>query len=228
MLTMGRTRSEPYPHTPQPTPVQTRPECFTTTELDRRRPDGCDPRCGTALDPIQPSGHSLLACNPSPARAKTAARSAPRTRRLIAARTRGRLPRLSTGLVRLNPTQWFRGATFFVATSCVAELHELARPIRAAHLMEMSDVAQAMFQAFSPRKLNYEALGNTVPHLHWWLTPRYDDDSRPRAPIWEDLDFLRNLWTHGARPDDKDRDLLKRTLLDALENQSVEIQQRFV
>ena len=135
--------------------------------------------------------------------------------------------RLSTGLVRLNPTQWFRGATFFVATSCVAELHELARPIRAAHLMEMSDVAQAMFQAFSPRKLNYEALGNTVPHLHWWLTPRYDDDSRPRAPIWEDFDFLRNLWTHGARPDDKDRDLLKRTLLDALDNQSVEIEQRF-
>ena len=55
--------------------------------------------------------------------------------------------------------------------------------------MEMSDVAQAMFHAFNPRKLNYEALGNMVPHLHWWLTPRYDDDSRPRAPIWEDFDF---------------------------------------
>lgn len=94
--------------------------------------------------------------------------------------------------------------------------------------MEMSDVAQALFHAFRPRKLNYEALGNTVPHLHWWLTPRYDDDSRPRAPIWEDFDFLRNLWTHGARPDDEDRALLKRTLLDALERQSVEIEQRFV
>ena len=94
--------------------------------------------------------------------------------------------------------------------------------------MEMSDVAHAMFRAFSPRKLNYEALGNTVPHLHWWLTPRYDDDARPRAPIWEDFDFLRNFWTHGARPDDEDRDLLKRTLLDALESQSVEIEQRFV
>ena len=92
----------------------------------------------------------------------------------------------------------------------------------------MSDVAQAMFRAFSPRKLNYEALGNTVPHLHWWLTPRYVDDSRPRAPIWEDFDFLRNLWTHGAVPDNEDRDSLKHTLLDALDSQGVAIEHRFV
>src|SRR6185369_10326460 len=68
--------------------------------------------------------------------------------------------RLSTGVVRLNPTQWFRGATFFVARSCVAELHELTPSIRSTHLMEMSHVAEAMFNAFRPRKLNYEALGN--------------------------------------------------------------------
>ena len=55
----------------------------------------------------------------------------------------------------------------------------------------MAEVAEALFRVFSPRKLNYEALGNSVPHLHWWLTPRYVDDPRPHAPIWEDLDFLR-------------------------------------
>ena len=87
--------------------------------------------------------------------------------------------------------------------------------------MEMSQVAEAMFTAFAPRKLNYEALGNSVPHLHWWLTPRYDNDARPRGPIWEDLDFLRHLWTNGARPDDTERDLLKRTLLDALDGSTV-------
>jgi len=134
---------------------------------------------------------------------------------------------LSTGIVRLNPTQWFRGATFFVARTCVAELHQLPPSIRATHLMEMSDVAEAMFSAFAPRKLNYEALGNSIPHLHWWLTPRYDDDSRPTGPIWEDLDFLRHLWTNGARPDDHERDLLKRTILDALDVR-VEIERRFV
>ena len=44
-------------------------------------------------------------------------------------------------------------------------------------------------------KMNYEALGNSVPHLHWWLTPRHGNDPRPHGPIWEDLDFLRSLWT---------------------------------
>src|SRR6185295_5365195 len=48
---------------------------------------------------------------------------------------------LSTGVVRLNPTQWFRGATFFVSRTCVAELHQLPRSIRVTHLMEMSGVA---------------------------------------------------------------------------------------
>jgi diadenosine tetraphosphate (Ap4A) HIT family hydrolase len=75
--------------------------------------------------------------------------------------------------------------------------------------MEMSDIAQAMFHAFS-RGSSITKHWAAVPHLHWWLTPRYDDDSRPRAPIWEDFDFLRNPWAQ-ARPDDE-RGVLKRTL----------------
>lgn len=79
--------------------------------------------------------------------------------------------RLQTGYVKLAPTQYYWGATFFVAKACVRELHELSTPDRQSHLMEMSEVAEAVFHAFAPRKLNYEALGNSVPHLHWWLTP---------------------------------------------------------
>jgi diadenosine tetraphosphate (Ap4A) HIT family hydrolase len=109
--------------------------------------------------------------------------------------------RLTTGYVALHPCQYFRGMTMFVAKRCVAELYELPRDERAMHLHEMAEVATALSEAFAPRKLNYEALGNSVPHLHWWLTPRYDDDPRPFAPIWEDLDFLRVLWTGSGRHD---------------------------
>jgi diadenosine tetraphosphate (Ap4A) HIT family hydrolase len=97
------------------------------------------------------------------------------------------IARLQTGYVKLARTQYYRGATFFVAKACVAELHELSRAERRAHLMEMSEVAAAVFDAFVPRKLNYEALGNSVPHLHWWLTPRHIDDARATGPIWEDM-----------------------------------------
>jgi diadenosine tetraphosphate (Ap4A) HIT family hydrolase len=123
--------------------------------------------------------------------------------------------------------QYHRGATFFVAKACVSELHELSRPERQSHLMEMSAVAAAVFTAFAPRKLNYEALGNSIPHLHWWLTPRHPDDARPTGPIWEDMDFLRALWTGRMRPDDSARHDLQRTLLTALKRQHLAIEQVF-
>jgi diadenosine tetraphosphate (Ap4A) HIT family hydrolase len=120
--------------------------------------------------------------------------------------------RLATGTVRLARTQYHRGMTYFIAERCVAELHELPRQERDAHLAEMADVAAAIWRAFGPRKLNYEALGNTVPHLHWWLVPRHGDDPRPRRPIWEDLDFLQAQWTGGCVPDDPERERLRDAL----------------
>jgi hypothetical protein len=38
-----------------------------------------------------------------------------------------------------------------------------------------------------PHKLNYELLGNQVPHLHWHLFPRYLDDPQRLQPVWLEL-----------------------------------------
>jgi diadenosine tetraphosphate (Ap4A) HIT family hydrolase len=40
-------------------------------------------------------------------------------------------------------------------------------------------VGRAIEAAFSPVKLNYNVLGNSVPHLHTHIVPRYADDPRP-------------------------------------------------
>ena len=134
------------------------------------------------------------------------------------------IARLTTGYVRLNRTQYYRGSTFFVSRACVSELHELPDSVRSAHLEEMAQVAKAMFEVVRPRKLNYEALGNSVPHLHWWLTPRHHDDPRPGGPIWEDLNFLRALWTGSARPSDDERNVLRQGLLDELRRSGVTVE----
>ena len=136
--------------------------------------------------------------------------------------------RLRTGTVRLGKVQYHRGLTFFVAESCVAELHELPRAERDAHLAEMADVAAAVFRAFAPRKLNHEALGNSVAHLHWWLVPRHADDPRPRGPIWEDLDFLKAQWTRGCVPDDAERESLRDALRGALHAEGAPVEQWYV
>jgi diadenosine tetraphosphate (Ap4A) HIT family hydrolase len=49
-------------------------------------------------------------------------------------------------------------------------------------------LARAVEQAFRPLKMNYELLGNQVPHLHWHVFPRYPDDPASLKPVWLALD----------------------------------------
>ena len=98
---------------------------------------------------------------------------------------------LATGYAVLADNQHIPGYTIFLAKTCVAELHDLAPDPRRRFLEEMALVAEAVFRAFAPRKLNYELLGNSVPHLHWHLIPRYAEDPNPQWPVWSNDEFLR-------------------------------------
>ena len=98
---------------------------------------------------------------------------------------------LDTGYAVLGDNQHYRGYTIFLAKQCAPELHHLAPDIRVRFLSEMADVAEAVFRAFEPRKLNYELLGNSVAHLHWHIFPRYANDANPRWPVWNNEEFLQ-------------------------------------
>lgn len=91
------------------------------------------------------------------------------------------------------------------------------------HLVEMAEVAQAVFVAVRARKMNYEALGNTVAHLHWWLTPRHHDDPHPLGPIWQDPEFSTPPWSRW-HPAPGPRDELRRLLLGALHERDLVIE----
>jgi diadenosine tetraphosphate (Ap4A) HIT family hydrolase len=134
--------------------------------------------------------------------------------------------RTSTGYVNLADVQYYEGYTIFVAKRCANELHEMPRDERNEFLEEMAAVAQAVFEAFKPRKLNYELLGNGAPHLHWHLFPRHADDPRPGGPVWEDEEFLR-LVHAGAQEEPNRVDALKARLLGTLEKSDLRIEERF-
>ncbi len=97
---------------------------------------------------------------------------------------------LDTGYAVLADNQYIRGYTIFLSKRCVPELHDLAPGVRTRFLEEMAQVAEAVFRAFAPRKLNYEMLGNSVAHAHWHLFPRYADDPNPRWPVWNNPAFV--------------------------------------
>jgi diadenosine tetraphosphate (Ap4A) HIT family hydrolase len=44
-------------------------------------------------------------------------------------------------------------------------------------------VGRALERALEPVKLNYNVLGNSVPHLHVHVIPRYAEDPRPEWPF---------------------------------------------
>ncbi len=105
---------------------------------------------------------------------------------------------LGTGHVRINHCQYFSGSVFFVARDHVREVHHLDVETRQRHFEELAEVLGAVEAVASPDKLNVESLGNSVPHLHWWITPRRRTDPKPGAPIWEDTEFLEALHANDA------------------------------
>lgn len=67
------------------------------------------------------------------------------------------------------------------------------------HVKEMSDLShddrrrinEAVYQVelalvgvMKPLKVNLASLGNMVPHLHWHVIPRFDDDAQFPNPVW--------------------------------------------
>jgi diadenosine tetraphosphate (Ap4A) HIT family hydrolase len=87
-------------------------------------------------------------------------------------------------VIFLGRWQYYHGYCLLVSRRHAAELHELPERDRRAFLEEMCFVARAVCEAFRPHKLNYELLGNQVPHLHWHLFPRYDNDPDRLKPVW--------------------------------------------
>ena len=79
------------------------------------------------------------------------------------------------------------------------DLPGFCRVIWNRHIAEMSDltygerehvmslvfaVEEAVRHVMHPDKVNLAALGNMVPHIHWHIIPRYQDDAFFRASAW--------------------------------------------
>src|SRR5215831_17508133 len=92
---------------------------------------------------------------------------------------------LPASVALLGFDQTYRGYTLVVARRHATEPFHLPESESVQYYRDMLRVAQAIGAAFEPRKLNYELLGNAVPHLHWHILPRYADDPDPLRPVWE-------------------------------------------
>jgi diadenosine tetraphosphate (Ap4A) HIT family hydrolase len=97
-----------------------------------------------------------------------------------------RVAELRQCYVLLNGDQFFPGYTFVVARSHVTELFHLEPHARQTVMEEVSMVAAALYNLLKPAKINYELLGNMVPHMHWHLVPRFSSEPLWPRPIWSE------------------------------------------
>jgi diadenosine tetraphosphate (Ap4A) HIT family hydrolase len=70
----------------------------------------------------------------------------------------------------------------------VAEPTELNDAEASGYWAETLSVSRALLSFYRPLKLNYETLGNSLPHLHTHLIPRFREDPRPGQPFPLSLD----------------------------------------
>lgn len=85
----------------------------------------------------------------------------------------------------LHDDQFFPGWTVLVLKRHATELFHLTVEERSGLIEEVSKMAWALATAFKAVKINYELLGNQLPHIHWHLIPRPADDPAPLDPVWK-------------------------------------------
>jgi diadenosine tetraphosphate (Ap4A) HIT family hydrolase len=91
--------------------------------------------------------------------------------------------RFPHSFAHLGPWQFYTGYCVLVSRLHASELSHLGQD-RTPFLEEMATLAAAIEACFRPHKLNYELLGNQVPHPHWHLFPRAADDPDRLRPVW--------------------------------------------
>ena len=94
---------------------------------------------------------------------------------------------LGISRLRLAANQSVPGYSYLICTKHVCEPYELSVEERAVFFDDMMRATQALWQIFNPVKMNYEILGNIVPHLHCHLKPRFHGDPAPGRSIHPDL-----------------------------------------
>jgi diadenosine tetraphosphate (Ap4A) HIT family hydrolase len=99
------------------------------------------------------------------------------------------------------------GYACVVSKTHVVEPFHLSSVESAAFWADAMSVARVLSELYEPTKMNYEIHGNTVPHLHMHLYPRFVGDPYEGGPI----DPRRHTFTRTAEELERLRQALSRT-----------------
>ncbi len=82
-----------------------------------------------------------------------------------------------------SPDVCLKGTCCMGLRNHAVELFEIPDSELLEFMKEVKLVSKALKEVTKAKKINYEIHGNTIPHLHMHLFPRYVDDPFPGGPI---------------------------------------------
>lgn len=85
--------------------------------------------------------------------------------------------------LRLAANQFVAGYCVLLCRKHVQEPYDLSKEERGMYFEDIACAGQALDRVFKPLKMNFNILGNAVPHLHAHILPRYHGDPAPHRPI---------------------------------------------
>ncbi|MFC5447487.1 HIT family protein [Paenibacillus aestuarii] len=71
--------------------------------------------------------------------------------------------------------QTYRGRCIVALNEHETEFFHLSQDKQDAYMRDVAQVAAAIEKAFQPDKINYGAFGDTMPHVHFHIVPKYKD-----------------------------------------------------
>jgi ATP adenylyltransferase len=80
---------------------------------------------------------------------------------------------LSVSTLFLFKEQTHKGRCIVAYKDHVKELFELDEKELELYTKDLAKAAAAISKAFSPNKINYATYGDSVPHIHFHLVPKY-------------------------------------------------------
>jgi diadenosine tetraphosphate (Ap4A) HIT family hydrolase len=90
---------------------------------------------------------------------------------------------MSINRLILMKNQYVAGYCVLICHKHVREPYELTEEEQQKFFNDMMNVGKSLESVYKADKMNFQILGNSVPHLHCHIEPRYYGDSSPGRPI---------------------------------------------
>jgi diadenosine tetraphosphate (Ap4A) HIT family hydrolase len=90
-------------------------------------------------------------------------------------------------VVYVTDTPDYPGFCRVILKRHVKEMTDLTPDERNRLMIVVWKTEQAVRDVLNPDKINLASLGNVVPHLHWHVIPRFENDRHFPNPIWGEV-----------------------------------------